>query len=312
MVNLGYACINMTLAQDSVTTGRTCRLATLREKGIEHASKLALQNVRDLVTILLWNESNKIKFFRLGSDIIPWGNKTDVEKYPDFPEICQVLKEAGFVALRSGQRITSHPGPFNLLASPNPIVVENTIKDLEMHSKIFDLMGLSKTHYNKINIHIGATYKDKQNAAKTWVKNTKLLSNSCLSRLTVENDDKASMFSVNDLYHMVFITTGIPIVFDYHHHQFNTGDLSELQALELAMSTWGHIKPVTHYSESKSLHEMDNKIRLQAHSNYINGPINTYNKDIDVMVEAKAKELAILKLNQNEKTNISTSSDSLM
>jgi UV DNA damage endonuclease len=245
-----------------------------------------------------------IKFFRMGSELFPWGNKINPGDYPDFKEICDTLQTAGMIARQSQQRLTFHPGPFNLLASPKKDVVENTVKDLEMHGLIMDLMGLDQTHYNKINIHIGATYGDKKKAADTWVNNLNLLSKSVKSRLTVENDDKASMFSVKDLFHMVFVRTGVPIVFDYHHHRFNDGGLSEREALMLAMSTWGYIKPVVHYSESKSIHEENNKIRPQAHSDYIHGPINIYGKDVDVMVEAKAKDWAILKYMQNEKTNL--------
>jgi len=86
--------------------------------------------------------------------------------------------------------------------------------------------------------------------------------------------------------------TGIPIVFDYHHHTFNTGDLSEQEALELAMSTWGDIKPLVHYSESKTLE--DPTAKPQAHSDYIYSPINTYGHDLDIDIEAKMKEMTVL------------------
>lgn len=304
MRNIGYACINATLSKSKVTTGRTCRWATFQKEGFPLISKLALQNCNDLIEILEWNEKMDIKLFRIGSELLPWSNKVGITNYPDFEEICKALKKAGEIALRSHQRLTFHPGPFNLLASSNPLVIENTVKDLEMHGLILDLMGLEQSRYNKINIHIGATYGNKQKAADTWVSNLKLLSSSVLNRLTVENDDKASMFSVKDLFHMVFVRTGVPIVFDYHHHTFNDGGLSEKDALELAMITWGNIVPIVHYSESKALHEENSRIRPQAHSDYINGPINTYGKVVDVMVEAKAKDLAILKYLKNEKTNL--------
>ena len=81
----------------------------------------------------------------------------------------------------------------------------------------------------------------------------------------------------------------IPIVFDYHHHGFCTGGLSERDALEVAISTWGDIKPVVHYSESRAEEKKDAKIRPHAHSDYVNGPVDDYGYDLDVMIEAKAK-----------------------
>jgi UV DNA damage endonuclease len=295
MTNLGYACINSTLGKQNILTGRAMRKATLQLYGLPQASKLALQNALDLEKILKWNVEHDIFFFRIGSDLFPWGNKVDVFKFPDFTAIAAVLARCGEYATTHNIRITTHPGPFNLLASPNEDVVQNTIKDLEMHSLLFDLMNLSRTPYNKINIHVGATYGDKVTAAATWCKNFHRLSEGVRSRLTIENDDKASMFSVRDLHQLIHTPTGIPITFDYHHHTFNSGDLTAEDALKLAVSTWGSIKPVAHYSESKSLHESNDKLNPRAHSDYITSKIDTFGLDIDVMIEAKAKELALLK-----------------
>jgi len=294
MTNLGYACINMTLGKKRILTGRAMRKATLEEKGLAHASELALQNVLDLETILKWNVDNDIYFFRLGSDIIPWGDKIDITQLPDYNAICASLKRSGDYAAEHGIRITTHPGPFNLLASPREEVIQSTISHLEMHGTIFDLMGLSRSHYNKINIHVGATYGDKYSAAETWCSNFLRLSEGVRARLTVENDDKASMYSVKDLYELIYSKVGVPIVFDYHHHKFCDGGMSEEEALNLAISTWNDVKPVVHYSESKSLHESNDKLNPRAHSDYITDYIDPYNLDIDIMIEAKAKELALL------------------
>ena len=294
MVNLGYACINMTLGKQGILTGRAMRKATLEAKGLAHASELALQNALDLESILKWNLKNGIYFFRLGSDLFPWGNKVDVSQFPDYNQIKDVLARCGEFATTNGIRITTHPGPFNLLASPKEDVVINTIKDLEMHALLFDLMGLSRTPYNKINIHVGATYGDKYSAAETWCSNFNRLSDAVKSRLTIENDDKANMYSVKDLYELIHEKTGIPIVFDYHHYTFNSGGQTVEEALQLAMSTWKGIKPVAHYSESKSLHESNPTINPRAHSDYVTNFIDTFGLEIDVMIEAKAKELALL------------------
>lgn len=295
MGNLGYACINTELGKKGILTGRAMRASTLKSKGLSYASELALQNALDLEKILEWNVANEIYFFRLGSDLFPWGNKVNVYDFPDFEKIKASLVRSGQYAQKHVIRITTHPGPFNLLASPKEEVVINTIKDLEMHALLFDLMGLSRTPYNKINIHVGATYGDKHSAAETWCRNFNRLSEGVKSRLTIENDDKANMYSVADLYDMIYSKVGIPIVFDYHHHTFNTGGLSAKEALQLAMSTWKEVKPVVHYSESKSLHENDNSINPRAHSDLINEYIDTFGFDIDVMIEAKSKEQALLK-----------------
>lgn len=293
--NLGYACINSTLQKGKITTNRGMKQATFKAKGLPYVSELALKNVIDLEKIIYWNEANKIKFFRISSDIFPWCSEYEFNQLPDFEQIKEIMARIGKYIDVHKHRISAHPGPFNLLASPNEAVIKKTLIELENHSKVFDLLGLSHTPYNKINIHIGATYNNKEVAAQTWVKNVERLSPSTRARLTVENDDKASMFSVKDLYNMVYTECGVPIVFDYHHHTFCTGGLTEEEALKLAVSTWPtDIYPATHYSESKSLHLNDPKIKLQAHSDLINGPINCYGMNIDVMIEAKSKEIALL------------------
>jgi UV DNA damage endonuclease len=296
-MNLGYACINMTLGAQTprITTNRSMVKKTFNERGIEYASELALENVRDLFEILKWNVKNGIKLFRTSSDIFPWGSEYNLEDLPNYNKIANILKGCGTYAKENGLRINSHPGPFNVLVSPNPKVVENTFKDLELHGKVFDLMGLSHTPYNNINIHCNGVYGDKISAMDRFCENFNKLSDSVKKRLTIENDDKASMYSVKDLMY-IHHKIGIPIVFDYHHHQFCTGDLTEQQALILAVSTWNKsgVKPEVHYSESKALHESDTKIKPQAHSDYITNLPDTYNIDVDIMVEAKAKELSIL------------------
>ena len=292
-MNLGYACINTSMGK-KVGTNRSMVKRTFEARGLDYVSELALLNAKDIIKILEWNRLNGIKFFRLSSAIIPWGDNLDLTQLKDYKEIKSELKKAGDFAKFHNMRITSHPGPFVVLTSPKENVVEAAIKDLELHGKIFDMMGLSKTPYNKINIHCNGVYGDKISAMDRFCKNFKRLSKSVQSRLTVENDDKASMYSVCDLMY-IHERIKIPIVFDYHHYQFCKGVLSEDEALELAVSTWPvGITPIVHYSESKALHENNTKLKPQAHSDYIKELPNTYGINVDIMVEAKAKELAIL------------------
>jgi UV DNA damage endonuclease len=295
-MNLGYACINMSLSthKPKITTNRSMVKRTFLERGLPYASELGLQNAKDLIKILQWNVQHNIFLFRMSSDVFPWASEYEMEDLPDFKAISYHLKRAGDYAKENGIRLTSHPGPFVVLTSPKENVVKNAITDLEIHGKIFDLMGLSQTPYNKINIHCNGVYGDKKSAMDRFIQNYKRLSPSVQSRLTAENDDKVSMYSVKDLMY-IHNEINIPIVFDYHHHKFNTGGVSEEEALSMACSTWPiGIKPIVHYSESKSLHENNNKLKPQAHSDYINTLPNTYGFDVDILVEAKSKELAIL------------------
>ena len=306
-MNIGYACINMQLSYPQkyggqpkgvkpITTSRSMIKRTFLSKGVDYASELALANAMDLDKIIDWNILNGYNFFRITSGLAPWKSEYEWEDLKDIFRIKTHLRSAGIKAKTHNLRITSHPGPFNVLTSPHPHVVDNCVKDLTMHGDVFDMLELTRTPYNKINIHIGGAYGDKESAMERFCKSFERLPDSVKSRLTVENDDKATMYSVRDLYEGVYKRIGIPIVFDYHHHKFCTGDLSEQQALEMAISTWPEgITPATHYSESRRDEQKDETIRVQAHSDYVYDKIETYGNEIDVMVEAKHKELAVQK-----------------
>ena len=306
VIKIGYACISMQLSYPTkygnkprgtqpITTNRSMIRRTFDEKGVDYASELTLQNVKDLNSIIGWNILHGYDFYRLSSDMAPWKTEYEWDDLKDIDEIKKWFHSAGTMAKTHGVRLTAHPGPFNVLVSPNEQVVENTIKDLTIHGDEFDMMGLSRTPYNKLNIHCNGVYGDKLSAMDRFCKNFERLPESVQTRLTVENDDKASMYSVKDLMY-IHERIGIPIVFDYHHHKFCTGDLSEREALELAISTWpDDIVPVVHYSESRSKEQLDESIRPQAHSDYVIDYIDTYGHNVDIMVEAKHKELAVNK-----------------
>ena len=302
MINLGYACINTKLSglpkSKRITTNRTMIKRTFQQKGIKYASELALANVQDLKKIIQWNEDHNIKFYRLSSEMFPWASEYNIEDLPDFEKIARIMGEAGDLANKYGQRLTTHPGPFNKLASPKERVVLATITDLEIHGKMMDLLKQPRTPQAKINIHVGAAYGDKPMALGNFNRNFERLSDAVKTRLTVENDDKRSLYSTRELYEEVYRQIGIPIVFDYHHHKFCDGNLREQDALALALSTWGETKPVVHYSQSRCEEHNDNKIRENAHSDSYWTPFNPHGFVFDCMLEAKHKEQALFKMRQ--------------
>ena len=295
-INLGYACINSELSskKQRITTNRSMIKRTFKAKGIEYASQLAELNTGDLLPILEWNQRHDIKVFRMSSSLFPWASEYELEALPDWDKISQNLKEAGDYAKKHGIRLSFHPGPFNILSANKDYVVKNSIVDLNIHGKVMDMLGMPRDHNAKINIHIGAAYGDRASAMKRFCKNFNLLNDSVKSRLTIENDDRPALFSTKDLYEGVYKNTGCPIVFDYHHHKFRSDGISESDALAIAVSTWGKIVPTCHYSESACLKEGKKKV-MNAHSDYIYDKIENYGHRLDIVIEAKAKEKALMK-----------------
>jgi UV DNA damage endonuclease len=296
MDNLGYACINLTLAKDKITTNRGMIKKTFEAKGIEYCSELSLQNVRDLFKVVQWNSKNNIKFFRMSSDIFPWMSEYELIDLPDWLKISNILKAIGEHANKNNQSLSFHPGPFNVLCSPKQSVVQKTIKELNQHSFILDTMGLEISHKHKVNIHIGGAYGNKQDSLMRWVDNFYLLSESTQKRLTIENDDKCNMYTVQDLL-PVSEKTNIPIVFDFHHYDCNPGNITKQESLVLALQTWEkhNIVPMTHFSSSRKIYE-DCTAKNTAHADYLYEKIPFMDKyKFNVMLESKMKELSLLK-----------------
>jgi len=297
-MRFGYASINLTLAAQKIQVNRSMMKRTFLEKGIAHASALALANFTDFEKVLDWNIADNILFFRMSSDMLPWMSQFQVTDLPDYEAIKSVLARCGQKAAQGGLRLTYHPGPFNVLAAQKENVITKTLHELNQHAAIMDLLNLPHTPYAKINIHVGGAFGDKASAMARFAENYMRLPDNVRKRLCVENDDKANMFSVKDLL-WLHEQTNIPITFDYFHHQFCTGGLSEEEALLAALGTWpAGITPVVHYSSSKKLHEDPAAVQT-AHADYLYEEVQTYNQEIDIMFEAKAKELAVNKYRQD-------------
>jgi UV DNA damage endonuclease len=268
---------------------------TFKDKGIKYASELAEANIRDMIEIIKWNHKKGIKLYRMSSDMFPWMSEYKLEDLPNYTTICNLLKGAGKMAELYGQRLTFHPGPFDVLASTNQNVVNKTIRDLNQHGEIMDLMGLPRTHYAAINIHVNTTQGGKDAAMQRFVDNFHLLDASVRKRLVIENDDKEKQYATEDLYHGIYSKIGVPITFDYHHHWCHPGELTQEEALKLASTTWGDTKQLVHFSSCKTIHEDASQTNKRAHADYLYEFIDTYGLDLDIEIEAKAKELALLK-----------------
>jgi UV DNA damage endonuclease len=282
-------------------------LKTVFSKGIEEIKSRAMKNLEDLKILLQWNYSHDIFVYRMSSEMFPHLSNPLIEKYSlDFAT--ELLSEIGLLAKRLGQRLTFHPGQFNNLGSPREEVITKTITELEDHAHIMDLMGLDQ--HSIIVIHGGGTYGNKKKAISRFKENFYRLNESTRNRLVLENCEKS--YSTEDCLE-ICNELNIPMVHDTHHYSCYSiyhPEIYQRPAEDLIpdiLKTWSrrNIKPKFHISEQGSG-------RIGHHSDYIeNIPEyllsipEKYSVNIDIMVEAKMKEQAILRLKEKYSGNYS-------
>ena len=195
----------------------------------------------------------------------------------------------------SHMRITMHPGQYTVLNSRNLNVLNNSIKELQYHTDVLDLLKLDSTA--KIITHIGGVYGNKQESLKRFINNYEKLNDVIKNRYVIENDDRS--YNINDCL-LVHKYTEIPVILDiYHHSCKNSGDLL-LDAIEKTIKTWKKKDglPIFHYSSehpTKGKCRHADKIDINHFEGFIE-MIKDY--DLDVMLEIKDKERsAIFALN---------------
>ena len=297
MKNIGYCCISMGVNADKkkkefVTVNRGMVRRTFDAKGLPYVSELVIENLKDTLKLLEYNIKNNIYIYRMSSDSFPWMSEYEFSDLPKFPAIRTYLKLIGKKVKDHGIRVSYHPGPYLVLASENPSVVEKTISELNKHAELMDLMELDQTTFYPINIHINTTQPTRELAAERFCKEFENLSESCKKRLVVENDDGANQYSVKMLYDWVYKVIEVPITFDQHHFNYGPQDQTMEEALRLAHSTW-KTRVLTHMSSPKTLEDTSGK--NTAHADYIYEEIKTFGLDFDTEIEAKAKDLAVFK-----------------
>jgi UV DNA damage endonuclease len=291
--NLGYACQNLTLNENvkqknRTLTDRTCRLDGF---SISRASELIRDNSKDLVKVMQWNADNDVEFFRVSSNIFPFYDHFalayELKDLDHHSEIISNFAEAGRIAAENGIRLSCHPGPYTCIASPNETICNRSLVTIKMHHLIGQLLG-SKNFC--INFHVGGVYDSKDETAERFCKNFRSLPKEIQEQISIENDDKASMWSITELYEKIYQNCGVKLVLDIHHHKFRS-DEDLATAANLAFSTWTKDTPKIHYSESAE----DKK--PQAHSDFVENRIPELNSDVyyDVMIEAKQKDKALIK-----------------
>lgn len=294
---IGYCCIAIKpnidkKKKDHLLVNRGMIKKTFDIKGLSYVSDLVLLNLDDCLKILKYNISEGIYVYRLSSDMFPCIGFYSIKDLPNYDLISKKMIGVGNFIKDNNIRVSFHPSHFNVLASENNDVVNRTIDELNKHAELMDMMGLDMSTYYPINIHIGTTKPSTDKACIKFCDNFKRLSDSCQKRLTIENDDSPNQYSVKMLYDNIYSKISIPIVFDQHHFNYGPKDQTMEEALSLALSTW-KTKAITHMSSSKKIEDI--KGLVTAHADYIYEKIETFGFDFDTEIEAKSKDLAVIK-----------------
>ena len=276
MVRLGYACICNSIEEHMHTITYTNYL-----KDKNKINDIVKQNFEVLKKILTYNNKNNIHFYRLSSNFIPCASIIEYD-YPnifkkEFKEISRLIKG----------RFDMHLSEYCILNSTNKEVVKRSIDEIKYHYK---LLKSFKVKPNLI-IHIGSKSFGKENSITRFINNFNKLPNYLKNTLLIENDDK--VFNVEDTLKLCQKIKR-PMVLDVHHHNCNKSEKDLSNYLNEIFNTWD-TTPKIHFSSPK------NKKDFRAHNDYINSDdfinfIKLIDRDIDIMLEAKAKDDALFRL----------------
>ncbi len=295
-MNLGYACINMTL--DDISPRRRTTLAYLKkldqQAKFDKLNSLLNNNLTATLKILKFNQRHKIKLYRLTSDLVPFATHKIIKDW-DYLKIAKdKLKLIGNYIKANNHRVSIHLGQYTVLNSNKDKVVANAIADLRYHNQILEAMNLD--NQAKIILHIGGVYGDKKAAIKRFKNNFARLEQKIKDRLIIENDDTS--YQSNEVL-AIAKDLGIPMVFDVHHFNCNHSQDEQIKdLLPEIFSTWDS-KPKIHFSSpasEKKYKSHDPYIDSQDFDEFIKLAYDLELKDFDVMLECKEKDKAVFKL----------------
>lgn len=296
-IRLGYVAIALNL--DKVTSSSTLTYSRYEKinsdsERINKLKEITSSNISALEKILRYNIENDIHFYRITSNLIPLATHPDVmwdyRKYfdKDFKYIGKIIKN-------SNMRVDAHPDQFNVINSDRESVVENTIKTLNMQVDLFEAMDNEE---GKLVIHIGGAKGGKEVAINRFIENLGKFPSRIKERLILENDDKT--FSVKDVLYISKVTN-LPMVLDVHHHNCKNEGENISEFIGDVFDTWNqeNIVPKIHFSTPREFvndRKHSDYIDAKEFLNFIKLAKDYSNRDFDVMIEAKKKDIALFKL----------------
>ena len=260
-----------------------------RDESLEKLSDIIRNNFFVTEKIIRHCAANNISGYRISSDLCPVIKHPDImlslEELPNYNLIEKEINNVSLAIKETSIRVSAHPSEYITLTSEDDIKIKHSLVDLEFHGEIFDRLGLRRTHYNPLNIHVRKE-GDPDELCNIFMKNFERLSDGIKSRLVLENNDTGNTWDVATLKKYFYKDNNIPITFDNLHHKMLNKGVSEFDAFLDAYETWGDIIPVFHYSEGK-----DNG---RAHKDMAEYLPENFGKNVLFDVELKSKAIAIL------------------
>ncbi|MEG0307795.1 MAG: UV DNA damage repair endonuclease UvsE [Clostridium sp.] len=293
MINrIGYACINTSLNDNF----RDCRLNSVYKQGIPYLKDIIIHNLNLTKNTLLWNIDNDIFFYRATSKLVPFATHKEVLRdfsfrwYED-ENILKILAEIKEIIHENNIRLSMHPDQFTILNSLREDVVLNSIDNLIYHKDILEYMGGSD-----LIIHTGGVYGDKPASIERFISNFNKLPKNIKKYLRLENDDVS--YNLKDVLD-ISKTCGIPVVLDIHHHNCNNGGVNTVNPFIYDVSnSWKKtgLIPKCHISSGITTYTDKRHADYISPSDFFSFCEITEPVIVDLMVEAKMKEQAVLML----------------
>jgi len=294
MLRLGLCC---KFSREPIRFRTVTAAILLRLPAAARALRLAevcRDNATALEAAIRFCAAHNIGAFRIGSDLLPVRTHPvvgyDLADLPDGRAIVKSLRACGTLACTHNIRLLFHPDQFIVLSSTDPKITRRSVADLVAQTELATWLGA-----DVINIHAGGGYGDKPAALARVAANIRKLPVAVRRRLTLENDERT--YSPADLLPLCE-KLQIPLLYDVHHHRCHPDTLSVEEATRRALATWNR-EPVLHISSPRDGWQNPNPSRHHDFIAISDFPACWRHLDATIEVEAKAKEVALLRIRRD-------------
>ncbi|MBE6138176.1 MAG: UV DNA damage repair endonuclease UvsE [Firmicutes bacterium] len=292
IVRLGYVALSKTL---DITSSHSLNYSTFLKSNNDYQklTNIINLNLESLNQIIDYNIKNNIHFYRISSNLIPLATLKEINfNYTD--NYRRLYQQIGTKIKNHNMRVDMHPDQFTVLNSTKKEVLENALEILKYHYNVLEALDVKE---KILILHIGSNVFGKKASMIRFINNFNKLPEYLKKCIVVENDDK--IFNIVDTLN-ICKKIDRPMVLDYHHYICNKDNIDINNYYTEIFSTWKITKPKIHFSSPKNNTKKD----IRSHHEYINvdsfilfiEEIKHLNLDLDIMIEAKAKDEALFRL----------------